>query len=469
MNSPISPAAAATAAAFDTLSLSPALLQGVAALGYTAMTPVQARALPAILEGRDLIAQAPTGSGKTAAFGLGLLQRLDPASIRTQALVLCPTRELADQVGQQMRKLAYAIPNLKVSVLCGGMPLGPQLASLEHAPHVVVGTPGRLQELLRKKALKLDGVRTLVFDEADRMLDMGFEEPMREIVAKTPKTRQSLLFSATFPEAIRELAIAAMRDPLEVTVEGQATAPQIEQYFYEVEVSKKTPLLGALLLEYRPDSCVVFCNMRKDTEEVVCSLSHYGFTALALHGDMEQRDRDEVLVRFANRSCNVLVASDVAARGLDVEDLGAVVNYDMPTDPDVYVHRIGRTGRAGRGGVALSLCSPRELARAEQVAQRQGAPLQWRRAEPLSGKARNAPAAPMATLRIDAGKTDKLRPGDILGALTGDAGLKAEAIGKINVYPTRSYVAVATGQAAAALSRLREGKIKGRKFRINRI
>ncbi|QWF15640.1 ATP-dependent RNA helicase DbpA [Lysobacter capsici] len=470
MTDQLPPAATAAAAtAFDSLALSPALLQGVAALGYTVMTPVQARALPAILEGRDLIAQAPTGSGKTAAFGLGLLQRLDPAAIRTQALVLCPTRELADQVGNQLRKLAFAIANLKVSVLCGGMPLGPQLASLEHAPHVVVGTPGRLQELLRKKALKLDGVRTLVFDEADRMLDMGFEEPMREIVAKTPKTRQSLLFSATFPDAIRDLARAAMREPLEVTVEGEATAPQIEQYFYEVEPTRKTPLLAALLLEYRPDSCVVFCNMRKDTEEVVGSLSHYGFTALALHGDMEQRDRDEVLVRFSNRSCNVLVASDVAARGLDVEDLGAVVNYDLPTDPDVYVHRIGRTGRAGRGGVALSLCGPRETGRAQQIEQSQGAPLNWRRAEPLSGKARNAPAAPMATLRIDAGKTDKLRPGDILGALTGDAGLKAEAVGKINVYATRSYVAVATGQAGAALARLREGKIKGRKFRVNRI
>ncbi|ALN81903.1 ATP-dependent RNA helicase DbpA [Lysobacter antibioticus] len=472
MNDSISPTAAPAAAAsltFDTLPLAPALLQGVAALGYTAMTPIQARALPAILDGRDLIAQAPTGSGKTAAFGLGLLHRLDPSAIKTQALVLCPTRELADQVGQQLRKLAFAIPNLKVSVLCGGMALGPQLASLEHAPHVVVGTPGRLQELLRKKALKLDGVRTLVFDEADRMLDMGFEEPMREIVAKTPKTRQSLLFSATFPEAIRDLARGAMREPAEVTVEGEASALQIEQYFYEVEAAKKTPLLATLLLEYRPDSCVVFCNMRKDTEEVVGSLSHYGFTALALHGEMEQRDRDEVLVRFANRSCNVLVASDVAARGLDVEELAAVVNYDLPTDPDVYVHRIGRTGRAGRGGIALSLCGPRETGRAEQIQERQGAPLAWRRAVPLAGKAKNAPVAPMETLRIDAGKTDKLRPGDILGALTGDAGLKADAIGKINVYATRSYVAVARAQAGAALARLREGKIKGRKFRVNRI
>ncbi|RDZ27754.1 ATP-dependent RNA helicase DbpA [Lysobacter silvisoli] len=454
---------------FASLPLSPALLQGVAALGYERMTPIQAQGLPAILDGRDLIAQAPTGSGKTAAFGLGLLQRLDPGLGRTQALVLCPTRELADQVGRQLRKLAYAIANLKVSVLCGGMPLGPQLASLEHAPHIVVGTPGRIQELLRKQALRLDGVSVLVLDEADRMLDMGFEEPIREIVGKTPRTRQSLLFSATFPEPIRALAAKMLRDPVEVTVEGGEAQPQVEQHFYEVEPAKKTPLLAALLLEFRPESCVVFCNMRRDTEEVVGSLNHYGFAALALHGDMEQRDRDEVLVRFANRSCSVLVASDVAARGLDVQDLAAVVNYELPTDPDVYVHRIGRTGRAGRGGVALSLCAPREVARAQALEERQGRPLRWERANPLGGKPPQVPQAPMATLRIDAGRTDKLRPGDVLGALTGDAGLKADQVGKIDVFPTRSYVAVARAQAAQALARLREGKIKGRKFRVHRL
>ena len=460
---------ASNAHAFASLPLSPALLQGVDALGYTRMTAIQAQALPAILDGRDLIAQAPTGSGKTAAFGLGLLHRLDPSQIKTQALVLCPTRELADQVGKQLRKLASGTPNLKVSVLCGGMALGPQLASLEHDPHVVVGTPGRIQELLRKKALHLDGVRTLVLDEADRMLDMGFEEPIREIVGKTPKTRQGLLFSATFPDAIRTLGNAMLRDPLTVTVEGAGQELAIEQVFYEVEPAKKTPLLAALLLEYRPESCVVFCNMRRDTEEVVGSLSHYGFTALALHGEMEQRDRDEVLVRFSNRSCNVLVASDVAARGLDVKDLAAVVNYELPTDPDVYVHRIGRTGRAGQTGIALSLCAPREVSRAEAIATRQGKPLKWVRAVPLAGRASNVPTAAMVTLRIDAGRTDKLRPGDIVGALTGDAGLPVEVVGKIDVFATRSYVAIARGKGALALARLREGKIKGRKFRVQAI
>ncbi|MGV8940864.1 MAG: ATP-dependent RNA helicase DbpA [Lysobacter sp.] len=455
---------------FASLPLPPALLQGVDALGYQQLTAIQAQALPAILAGRDVIAQAPTGSGKTAAFGLGLLHRIDPTTIQTQALVLCPTRELADQVGKQLRKLALGIPNLKVSVLCGGMALGPQLASLAtHDPQVVVGTPGRLQELLRKKALHLRGVRTLVLDEADRMLDMGFEEPIKEIVGKTPKERQSLLFSATFPDAIRTLANGMLRDPLEVTVEAAESQAPIQQFFYEVEPARKTPLLAALLLEFRPESCVVFCNMRRDTEEVVTSLEHYGFTALALHGDMEQRDRDEILVRFANRSCSVLVASDVAARGLDVDDLTAVVNYELPSDPDIYVHRIGRTGRAGKAGLALSLCAPREVARANTIEEHTGIKLDWRRATPLAGKASGVKPAAMVTLRIDAGRTDKLRPGDIVGALTGDAGLPVAAIGKIDVFATRSYVAIARDRAAAALSRLREGKIKGRRFRINRI
>jgi ATP-independent RNA helicase DbpA len=455
---------------FASLEVPPTLLQGVDALGFTTMTPIQAQALPAILEGRDVIAQAPTGSGKTAAFGLGLLHRLDPARGQTQALVLCPTRELADQVGKQVRRLALGIPNLKVSILCGGIPLGPQLASLAtHAPHVVVGTPGRVQELAAKGALSLKAVRTLVLDEADRMLDMGFEDDIRDLVKRTPKDRQGLLFSATFPDAIRALGQAMLRDPLEVSIDGGAQPAAIEQLFFEADPARRAPLLAALLLRHRPESAVVFCNTRADTVEVVGSLAHYGFSALALHGDMEQRDRDEVLLRFANRSCSVLVASDVAARGLDVEDIGAVVNYELPTDVDTYLHRVGRTGRAGRAGLALSLVTPRERPRADLVAERQGQALRWESVAPLSGKAANVPTPAMATLRIDAGRGDKLRPGDIVGALTGDAGLHKDAIGRIDVFATRSYVAIARGKATQALERLRAGKIKGRKFRVQPI
>ncbi len=453
---------------FSDLALDASLRPGLDALDYTQLTPIQAHALPAVLEGRDLIAQAPTGSGKTAAFGLGLLQGIDASALHTQALVLCPTRELADQVGKQLRKLATGIANLKLSVLCGGIPLGPQLASLAHAPHVVVGTPGRVLELVQKEALDLSKLRTLVLDEADRMLDMGFDDAIRALVKRTPKDRQTLLFSATFPDAIRTLAKAMLREPLEVSVDGGAQPTAIHAHFFEADAARRAPQLAALLLQFKPESAVVFCNMRRDTEEVAGSLAHYGFTALALHGDMEQRDRDEVLVRFANRSCNVLVASDVAARGLDIDDIGAVLNYELPTDADTYLHRVGRTGRAGRNGLALSLVAPQERGRAALIEQRQGHAIRYQRIAPLDGPPRSVPEAAMVTLRIDAGRTDKLRPGDIVGALTGEAGgLRKDDIGKIDVFATRSYVAIARAQGKHALAQLRAGKIKGRKFRVN--
>jgi ATP-independent RNA helicase DbpA len=452
---------------FASLPLSPALLPGLDALGYATATPIQAASLPPILEGRDVIAQAPTGSGKTAAFGLGLLQRLDPAESRCQALVLCPTRELADQVGRQLRKLATGIPNLKLSILTGGTALDPQIASLQaHDPQIVVGTPGRVQELARKRVLHLGVVRTLVLDEADRMLDMGFEEAVTEIANRCHGQRQSLLFSATFPEQIRSLGKALLRNPVEVSVDGQDSTPEIEQRFFDVDPAHRQKAVAGLLLRYRPESAVVFCNTRKDVDEVAGSLRQFGFSALALHGDMEQRDRDEVLLQLANRSCNVLVASDVAARGLDVEDLAAVVNYELPTDVDAYRHRIGRTGRAGRRGLALSLVAGRENSRADMIAAAQDRPPPRENAPLATGRPSQPAQAPMTTLRIDGGKTDKLRPGDILGALTGEAGLPAKAIGKIAIHATRSYVAISHEQARNALSRLEAGKIKGRRFRV---
>jgi ATP-independent RNA helicase DbpA len=453
---------------FAALPLSPPLLQALNALTFAKMTPVQAQSLPAMLDGRDLIVQAPTGSGKTLAFGLGLLQRLEPALIKVQALVLCPTRELADQVAKEIRRLAIGIPNLKVLTLTGGIALGPQLASLRKDSHVVVGTPGRIQEMLRKHALSLAKVKTLVLDEADRMLDMGFEESIREIVGKTPGSRQSLLFSATYPEEIRAIARATLRDPLEITVAGVIEQPAIEQLFFEVDLARKPAALAALLLQHRPESSVVFCNTRRDVDDVTEALGGFGISALALHGDIEQRDRDEVLVRFANRSCRVLVASDVAARGLDIKELAAVINYELPPDPDIYTHRIGRTARAGAAGLAINLCTPREMPRALALEKIQNTTLRWQTLPALDPNKSGLPAA-MVTLRIDAGRTDKLRPGDVLGALTGDAGLVAANVGKIDVFATRSYVAIAREVADKALNRLRAGKIKGRNFRVARI
>ncbi len=451
---------------FSSIPLSPALRQSLDALGYLDMTPVQAAGLPPALEGRDLIAQVPTGSGKTVTFGLALLQQLDPSRVKPQALVLCPTRELADQVAREIRRLAAAIPNLKVLLLTGGVPLAPQLASLRKDSHVVVGTPGRVQELLETNALSLAKVRTLVLDEADRMLDMGFEKAIRDIVRHLPPKRQGLLFSATFPDDIRRLGQEFLHDPVEITIEGAAEKPDIEQRFYEVESSRKPAALAALLGEAQPESCLVFCNTRREVDEVAESLGRNGVHALALHGDLDQRDRDEVLVRFANRSCRVLVASDVAARGLDIRELDTVVNYELPHDSDAYVHRIGRSGRAGRSGLALNLVAPREKHRAETVSDLHGMALRWETLK--SGKSGALPAA-MTTLRIDAGRSDKMRPGDILGALTGDAGLPAAAVGKIDVFPTRSYVAIRREDAARALERLRAGRIKGRNVRVSQL
>ena len=452
---------------FSTLPLKPALLASLDTLGYAGMTPVQAQSLPPMLEGRDVIAQAQTGSGKTAAFGLGLLQALDVDTIRLQVLVLCPTRELADQVSKAIRKLAANIPNVKLLTLCGGMPLGPQLASLAHDPHIVVGTPGRVQEHLKRESLHGGGIKVLVLDEADRMLDMGFTEAIDDIIGRIAKHHQTLLFSATYPEEIRAVSRRVQKDPVVVTVDAPAEQrPAIEQQFIEVEQASKPDALAQLLGGEKGQHALVFCNMRREVDAVAQELDRRGFSALALHGDMEQRDRDEVLVRFANRSCAVLVATDVAARGLDIAALPLVVSYDIAHDPDTHTHRIGRTGRAGESGLAITLCTPRERPKAANIEQMLGMALAWRplKIAPPRGKTLNL--APMKTLVIDAGRQDKLRPGDILGALTGDAGLAATDIGKIDVFATRAYVAIGRAQANKALERLRAGRIKGRNFRV---
>ncbi|KRE83549.1 ATP-dependent RNA helicase [Rhodanobacter sp. Soil772] len=452
---------------FSTLPLKPALLASVDTLGYAAMTPVQAQSLPPMLEGRDVIAQAQTGSGKTAAFGLSLLQTLDADTIRLQALVLCPTRELADQVSKAIRKLAANIPNVKLLTLCGGMPLGPQLASLTHDPHIVVGTPGRVQEHLKRGSLHGGGIKVLVLDEADRMLDMGFSEAIDDIIGRIAKHHQTLLFSATYPDEIRAVSQRVQKDPVVVTVDAPAEQkPAIEQQFIEVDPAQKLDALAQLLAGERGEHALVFCNMRRDVDAVAQELDRRGFSALALHGDMEQRDRDEVLVRFANHSCAVLVATDVAARGLDIVALPLVLSYDVAHDPDTHTHRIGRTGRAGETGLAITLCTPRERPKAANIEELSGAPLPWRTLKVASPRGKTLHLAPMKTLVIDAGRQDKLRPGDILGALTGDAGLEAKDIGKIDVFATRAYVAISRALANKALERLRAGKIKGRNFRV---
>ena len=449
---------------FASLALPEPLARACEALGYAVPTPIQAAALPPGLEGRDLLAQARTGSGKTAAFGLPLLARVAPAALKVQAIVLCPTRELADQVAKELRALGRFLPNLKLLTLCGGIPLRPQLASLEVPPDVVVGTPGRILELIEKGALALDGVRTLVLDEADRMLDMGFLDDIQAVVKRTPEDRQTLLFSATFDGRVRGVAERLLLKPVEITIEDDA-AQAIEQVVHRIDAEKRHWAVAQVLADRRPEAALVFCNTKRDVALLWESLEREGFAVDALHGDLEQREREEVLVRFANGSVRVLVATDVAARGLDIAGLPLVISADLASDPDAHVHRIGRTGRAGLPGLAVALASDAERSRLAAIEEARGAPIPQ---APLALKAQRPRPQPAAwrTLQVDGGRQDKLRPGDLMGALTGAAGLPAEAVGKIALFPTRCYVAIASAQAEQALAQLRRGKIKARTFRV---
>jgi len=463
-----------TTQSFTSLALAPRFLANLATLGYHAMTPIQAESLPAVLEGRDLIAQAKTGSGKTAAFGIGILHKLNPAWFAIQGLVLCPTRELADQVANELRRLARGVGNVKILTLTGGVSMRPQIASLEHGAHIVVGTPGRIRDHLGRNTLDLSNVQTLVLDEADRMTDMGFYDEIEGIVKACPQRRQTLLFSATYPDDIRFATAAFLRDPLEVAVESQHGAEQIAQRFYEIDFEGRDEAVARLLRHFQPVSTLAFCNTKAHCRELAEHLRAQGFSALALYGELEQQERDEILVLFANRSCSVLVATDVAARGLDIANLDTVINADISKDPEVHVHRIGRTGRGTESGLALSLCAPNEKKWVRLIEEYQDAPAEWHRLDELGEDPDGAVPAPMVTLCIAGGKKAKLRPGDILGALTGDAGLRKDQVGKINVGEFASYVALERDAARDAVARLGDrqapgpdfGAIKGRYFKM---
>jgi len=451
---------------FATLPLSAAMQATLAQLGYDAMTPIQAASLPLALAGQDLIAQARTGSGKTAAFALALLHRLDPRPFDVQALVLCPTRELADQVTQEIRRLARAEDNVKVLTLCGGSPIRPQVESLVHGAHVVVGTPGRIIDHLDRGSLNLDTINTLVLDEADRMLDMGFHDDIAFIASHAPKDRQTLLFSATYPDAIDKLAHRFLRQPRTVKVEEAHDSATITQRFYEVENGERLNAVGLLLDHFRPATTLAFCNTKARCRDLADLLHAQGYAALELHGDLDQRERDQVLVQFANRSCSVLVATDVAARGLDISQLEAVINVDVTPDPEVHVHRVGRTGRAGEAGWAFSLVSLDEMGRVGNIEQHQGGEFEWHALTELTPAGGTRLLPPMVTLQMLGGRKEKIRAGDILGALTGDAGFTKEQVGKISVMEMSTYIAVDRAIGREAVKRLNEGKVKGRKVKV---
>jgi ATP-independent RNA helicase DbpA len=453
---------------FSTLALHPNLLSNLDSLGYSEMTPIQAQSLPLILQGKDLLGQAKTGSGKTAAFGLGVLNQIDIKNYDIQAMVLCPTRELADQVCKEIRRLARGIPNVKVLSLCGGVSIGPQIGSLEHGAHIVVGTPGRIEDHLRKRTLTLDGLRMLVLDEADRMLDMGFNEAITNIAKQMPRDRQTLLFSATYPSTIKKLSQSFQRNPESVRIESKQESSDIKQLFFEVNKKQRSEAVIALLAKYQPESSLVFCNTKQKCQDICDDLRQQGVIALALHGDLEQRDRDRVMVRFANRSCSVLVATDVAARGLDVKGLDAVINLELSRDPEVHVHRIGRTGRAGEQGLALSIYTPEQTGLLNAIEDYLGVAPEIISGDELDFDARVKLYPPMVTLVIDGGKKDKLRPGDILGALTGELGIDGSEVGKIDISHFATCIAIKRQSAKLAMQALENGKIKGRKFKIRR-
>ncbi|MAI57058.1 MAG: ATP-dependent RNA helicase DbpA [Gammaproteobacteria bacterium] len=450
---------------FSSLDLQPSLLSNLVDIGYEEMTLVQAETLPQMISGSDVLARAKTGSGKTAAFGLGLLNKLDATSFRTQALVLCPTRELADQVAKEIRRLARGILNVKVLTLCGGVPLRPQLASLQHSPHIIVGTPGRVLKHLAKETVKLKDLETLVLDEADRMLDMGFSKELDAILKFVPKDRQTLLFSATYAESIVAVSKRVQRNPIKVDVTGDEQPAQIMQFWCSVTQENRNTDLVRALREWGGELNLVFCNTKIDCNEVANYLRSQNIASLALHGDLDQSERSEVLVRFANKSASVLIATDVAARGLDVKDLNAVFNYELPRHAEIYLHRIGRTARASKKGVAVSLVERREERRWQEIDELLPDAIRTKCVIPDAKRSVDPLNPSMTTIQINGGRKNKLRPGDLLGVLTADGGVPGDSVGSIDLFDTFSYVAIRNDQATKALRQLANRAIKGRMYR----
>ena len=450
---------------FSSLPLDHGFLKNLDSLGYSDMTEIQAKSLPDILSGIDVLGQAKTGSGKTAAYAIGLLNKIEVGVYQVQSLVICPTRELADQVTTEIRRIARASPNIKILTLCGGKPMGPQLASLEHSPHIVVGTPGRLLKLLEKRALTIAKLSTLVLDEADRMLDMGFKDDIIKIIKRTPTDRQTLLFSATYADEIKKISRSVQTNPKEIHVANLHDNKVIQQVFYAVGKTDRTEKLIAVLQKYNPQSSLVFCTTRQQCQELASELIQYGIKALALHGELEQFQRDQALVQFSNKSLSVLVATDVAARGLDIDDLSAVINYEISADPEVHIHRIGRTGRAGKTGLAITLAADFDFPKLKAIEAFANITISVDKSRLPKPNRNTVSKPPMTTLFINAGRKDKLRPGDVLGSLTSGGILSGDNVGKIAIFDKVSYVAVDSGVAKQAVKILAEGKIKGRKYR----
>jgi ATP-independent RNA helicase DbpA len=447
---------------FKNLNLPENMLNVLSLLGYKNMTLIQSVSLPKILKKNDLIAKAKTGSGKTVSFGLGILNNLDISKYKIQSIVICPTRELATQVAKTIKNLAKFQHNIKVLTLSGGVPYKPQVHSLSHQAHIIVGTPGRILKHLENKNFDPSNIDTLVLDEADRMLDMGFYEDIEKIIEYIPKQRQTLLFSATYPENIKELANNIMVEPSFVEIKEQEN--KIDQVFYDTKGKDKNSLVvKCFKKEYK--SVIIFCNTKLKCDELADYLEDtYNMEPLVLHSDLEQKYRDETLILFENKSYPVLIATDVAARGLDIKDVDLVINYDLPENFEVYTHRIGRTARAGKEGRSVSFCEDDEYI--EELNEYLNKNFNLKDTDVLDKALLVDLEYEYSTLYISGGKKLKLRPGDIVGALTAGVGLDKNDIGDINILDRCSYVAIKNEAYEKAFKGLNNSKIKNKDFRV---
>ena len=518
---------------FDELELSPQILRGIKDMGFEEASPIQAQAIPVVLSGRDVIGQAQTGSGKTAAFGIPMLEKVDPDNKKTQVIILSPTRELAIQVADEIRKLSKYMHGIKILPVYGGQDITKQIRSLKGGAQIIIGTPGRVMDHLRRKTIRCEHVHTVVLDEADEMLNMGFREDIETILSYIPEERQTVLFSATMPKAILDITKKYQKDAVTIkVVKKELTVPSIDQYYYDVKRKDKVDVLTRLLDYYDPKLSIVFCNTKRMVDELASELQGRGYFAEGLHGDMKQSQRDRVMNSFRNGKTEILIATDVAARGIDVDDVEAVFNFDIPQDDEYYVHRIGRTGRAGRTGMAFSFvvgkevyklkdiqryCKTKILAQpiptSEDVAQIKmekimdkieqiideedltdminlideqvnesdytsmdiaAAFLKMALGEGDSNEADDAnynfgdtgAEDGMVRLFINIGKKQKVKPGDILGALAGESGMPGKLVGAIDMYDKYTFVEVPCEYGKEVLQAMKNVKIKGKSISI---
>ena len=516
---------------FEEMGLSEEIQKAVRYMGFEEASPIQAKAIPAMISGIDLIGQAQTGTGKTAAFGIPILEKVDPKLKKLQAIVLCPTRELAIQVADEIRNLSRYMHGIKVLPIYGGQDIVKQIRSLKSGTQIVIGTPGRVMDHMRRKTMKLDFVHTVVLDEADEMLNMGFREDIEFVLSGVPEERQAVLFSATMPKPIMEITKKFQNNAKVIKVtKKELTVPNIEQYYYDVKPKKKEEVLSRLLDIYSPRLSVVFCNTKKQVDLLVNALLGRGYFAAGLHGDMKQEQRDRVMQGFRTGKTEILVATDVAARGIDVDEVEAVFNYDLPQDDEYYVHRIGRTGRAGREGRAFSFVSGKEVYKLKEIQRYCKTKIYAQKVPSLNDVANTkmenilddvervieqedldmminaieervnnseftamdmaaaflkiccgmtednknteendwefgdtgAGEDGMVRLFINIGKKQRVRPGDILGAIAGESGMDGKLIGTIDMYDKYTFVEVPREYAREVLNAMKNVKIKGK-------